>query len=62
MYFEYGEKEIEYLKSKDKRLGEVIDKIGQVNFISQLKAQKLSAIPAVWQKYRLKKYGVLRYD
>lgn len=30
MYFEYGQKEIEYLKSKDKRLAEVIDKIGMI--------------------------------
>lgn len=31
MYFEYGEKETEYLKSRDKRLAEVINKIGHVN-------------------------------
>ena len=30
MYFEYGEKEILYLKSKDKKLAEVIDKIGWI--------------------------------
>ena len=29
-YFLYGEKEISYLKNKDKRLAEVIDKIGMV--------------------------------
>ncbi len=29
-YFEYGEKEIAYLKSKDKMLGEVIDHIGMI--------------------------------
>lgn len=28
MYFKYGEKEIEYLKRKDKRLGEVIEQLG----------------------------------
>ena len=28
MYFEYGEDEISYLRSKDKRLAEVIDRIG----------------------------------
>ncbi len=28
MYFEYGEKEITYLKNKDKKLGEAIEKIG----------------------------------
>ena len=31
MYFEYGAKEIEYLKSKDKLLGEAIDKIGPIS-------------------------------
>lgn len=30
MYFQYGEKEIEYLKLKDKKLGEAIDKIGHI--------------------------------
>lgn len=30
MYFEYGEKEIEYLKRKDKILGAAIDRIGHV--------------------------------
>ena len=29
-YYKYGEKEIEYLKSKDKKLAAVIDKIGYV--------------------------------
>ena len=31
MYFAYGEEEINYLKSRDARLGEVIDKIGHVD-------------------------------
>ncbi len=30
MYFQYDEKAIEYLKQKDKRLGEVIDKVGKI--------------------------------
>lgn len=30
MYFEYGPKEIEYLKSRDKLLGEAIDRIGPI--------------------------------
>ena len=30
MFFQYGEKEIAYLKQKDKRLAEVIDKIGKI--------------------------------
>lgn len=29
-YFQYGEKEIAYLKGKDKRLADIIDKIGLV--------------------------------
>ena len=31
MFFEYGEKETEYLKSKDTRLAEVIEKVGHIN-------------------------------
>lgn len=31
MFFNYGETEIEYLKGKDKKLGEIIDKIGLIN-------------------------------
>ena len=31
MYFTYGKTEIEYLKSKDKKLGAVIDQIGYIN-------------------------------
>ncbi|MDO4842378.1 MAG: DNA-3-methyladenine glycosylase 2 family protein [Phoenicibacter congonensis] len=30
MYFQYGDKEIDYLKSKDARLGEVIDRVGHI--------------------------------
>lgn len=30
MYFEYGEKETDYLKSRDKKLGEAIDRIGHI--------------------------------
>jgi DNA-3-methyladenine glycosylase II len=30
MYFEYGDKETEYLKRKDKRLGEAIERIGHI--------------------------------
>lgn len=30
MFFQYGEREISYLKQKDKRLAEVIDKIGKI--------------------------------
>ena len=31
MYFAYGEKEISYLKAKDKRLGDAIDRIGHIH-------------------------------
>lgn len=31
MYFQYGDKEIEYLRSKDKKLAEVIDKVGRID-------------------------------
>ena len=30
MYFEYGEKELIYLKQKDKRLAEVINQVGMI--------------------------------
>lgn len=30
MYFQYGDKEVSYLKSKDKVLGEIIDKVGHI--------------------------------
>ena len=29
-YFEYGEKEIDHLHNKDKKLGAVIDRIGMI--------------------------------
>ena len=32
MNFKYGKKEIEYLKSRDRRLGEVIDRIGRIRW------------------------------
>ena len=31
MYFAYGETELSYLRQKDKRLGEVIDRIGHID-------------------------------
>lgn len=31
MYFQYGDKEIEYLRSKNKKLAEVIDKVGHID-------------------------------
>ena len=35
MYFEYGEKELSYLRQKDKRLCEVIDRIGLIEQIGR---------------------------
>ena len=32
MNFKYGKKEMEYLKSRDRRLGEVIDSIGRIRW------------------------------
>jgi len=32
MNFKYGKKEMEYLKSRDRRLGEVIDKVGRIRW------------------------------
>ena len=32
MNFKYGKKEMEYLKSRDRRLGEVIDQIGRIRW------------------------------
>lgn len=37
MYFEYGENEISYLKSKDKKLAEVIEQIGFIKREPDLK-------------------------
>ncbi|MDO4289424.1 MAG: DNA repair protein [Eubacterium sp.] len=31
MYFRYGTSEVEYLKAKDRALGEIIDKIGHID-------------------------------
>ncbi len=31
MYFSYGEKETEYLKAKDRWLGEVVDEVGHID-------------------------------
>jgi len=62
MYFEYGEKEIEYLKSKDKKLGEAIERIGHIcretdsdlftSIIKQIVGQQISApaFKTVWNR------------
>lgn len=60
MYFEYGEREIEHLKKRDKRLGEAIDLIGPVRreldedmfsaLLHQIAGQQISnaALGTVW--------------
>jgi len=60
--FEYGQKEIEYLKSKDKKLGMMIDKIGMINreittdpfiaLVSSVVGQQISnkAAETVWNR------------
>lgn len=59
-HFEYGDTEIKYLKSKDKRLGEAIDRIGFVDrevmpdlftaLINSIVAQQISmkAVETIW--------------
>ena len=44
-YFQYGEKELSYLKQRDKRLSEIIDKVGWVKrrVIPNLIAEKKGA-------------------
>jgi len=60
--FEYGQKEIEYLKHKDKKLGEAIEKIGMIEreitpdpftaLISSVVSQQISkkAAQTVWNR------------
>lgn len=64
MIFEYGEKEIEYLKRKDKRLCEVIEKIGWIerevdedlfsSIVHKIIGQQISmkAQATIWQKLK----------
>ncbi|NLX93561.1 MAG: DNA-3-methyladenine glycosylase 2 family protein [Clostridiales bacterium] len=64
MYFEYGEKEIEFLKSRDKLLGEAIDRIGPIyrtvdsdlfsSVVHHIIGQQIStaAQVTIWQRLR----------
>ncbi len=64
MYFPYGETEISYLKQKDKRLAEVIDKIGKIergvdpdlfsSVVHQIVGQQIStkAQETIWQRMK----------
>lgn len=73
MYFTYSDKEIEYLKNKDKRLGEVIYKIGHIkriidtdlfsSVIHHIIGQQIStkAQATVWQRIQ-DMYGIVNAD
>ena len=62
MYFEYGNKEIEFLKKRDKLLGEAIDRIGHINrpvdsdvfssIVHHIIGQQIStvALATIWQR------------
>ena len=66
MYFPYGEKETEYLKSRDKKLGEAIERIGHVyrevdtdlfsSVVHQIAGQQISnaALTTVWGRLKEK--------
>ena len=70
MYFEYGDKEIEYLKRKDKRLGEAIVKIGHIyrevdcdlfsSTVRNIVGQQISsaALRTVWTRLREKLHDI----
>ena len=61
--FQYGQKETDYLKKKDKKLGEVIDRIGMIQrevrpdpfeaLISSIVGQQISnkAAKTVWERF-----------
>ena len=65
MYFEYGTEATEYLKEKDKLLGEAIDKIGHIyrkvdndlfsSVVHHIIGQQISsaAQATVWKRYRI---------
>lgn len=64
MYFKYGEKELSYLKAKDKRLGEVIDRLGFIPrpvdhnlfsaVVNAIIGQQIStkAHATIWQRFK----------
>ena len=73
MFFQYGEKEIIYLKQKDKRLAEVIDKIGKIerevdsdlfsSVVHHILGQQIStkAQATIWQRMQ-DNLGVVNAD
>lgn len=72
-YFNYGDKEIEYLKRRDKRLGEVIDRIGHIRrrvvpdlfaaLVHSIVGQQIStkAQESIWRKI-VGKFGDITPD
>ena len=42
MYFDYGETEVQYLRSRDKRIGEVIDRVGMIR--REVEAELFAAV------------------
>lgn len=62
-YFKYGQKELDYLKKKDKKMGEVIDRVGIIKrkitpdpfvaLISSIVSQQISnkAAETVWKRF-----------
>ena len=64
VYFEYGETELSYLRQKDRRLGEVIDRIGYIDravdtdlfsaIVHHIIGQQIStkAQATIWQRMR----------
>ena len=64
VYFEYGESELSYLRQKDRRLGEVIDRIGYIDravdtdlfsaIVHHIIGQQIStkAQATIWQRMR----------
>jgi len=70
MYFQYGKKEIDYLKSKDSKLKEVIDKLGYIkrevdsdlfsSVIHNIIGQQIStkALKTIWQRLNDKVDGI----
>lgn len=67
-YFEYGEEEIDYLKKKDKKLGEAMDRLGLIKreidpnlfsaLINSIVSQQISmkAAETVWRRF-VDKFG-----
>lgn len=70
VYFEYGSKEIEYLKRKDKRLAKAMERIGMVEretipdlfsaLIGSIVSQQISskAVDTIWKRF-LSRYGTI---